>query len=413
MGEGVSRTASGRLGRRRPGGAALALLGAVLLVAGVAAASLLIGRGAREQAPKPGRLVTSAQAALRAPDIATADLLDMTARDAGWLGWGSVSRQGGVAVARTTDGGRSWVDATPRADLAGAKLCLEPVGAQEALLAAVRPGRSAVVYVTADGGRTWVQGDALRVRYGGAGAQLAVRGRDAWLEVGSGGGPGARRSAAELFASRDGGLTWRLVAAHAPHGSGALPGFGWLVFTQARTGFTSTGVGHGSGLAGLFRTDDGGATWTRVPLSGQWLGLDPPRFTGRDGLARIYMPEPLYANAEFLRTTDGGSLWSLVLANLTPESSMVGNGDVLDGETALVADASGAIHRTTDGGRTWRTILPGPAAQGVVRRNVIGYLSFATPEVGWAVMTARASPLGPQALYLTTDGGRSWTEVAK
>ncbi len=99
--------------------------------------------------------------------------------------------------------------------------------------------------------QTWLRSNRVAVRYGSGGAYLSARGKHVWLEVGSGGGPNERWSAAQLFASRDGGMTWRLVSAHARSGSGTLPGFGWLVFTSAQDGFASAGLGNGAGLTGL------------------------------------------------------------------------------------------------------------------------------------------------------------------
>ncbi len=316
----------------------------------------------------------------------------------------SVNKQGEPAVARTTDQGRRWINVTPRKDLAGAKLALTPVGARKAFLVVIRPGISAIVYVTTDGGKAWMHGKRVAVRYGTGGAYLAARGKHLWLEVGNNGGPNA---AAQLFTSRDGGMTWQLVSRHTLSGSGTLPGFGWLVFTSAHDGFTSTGLGN----AAIYRTDDGGTTWTPVP-PGHWLEIDPPQIEGEDGLAQVHLVSSPGSLTEFLRTTNGGQTWSEVLSNLTQQTPMAG--DVVNAETALLADVAGDLHRTTNGGLSWQTISPGSSSKSLLQHNVIVYLSFNSERVGWAVMVARSVRLqGPQTLYLTTEGGRSWTEVAK
>ena len=385
---------------------ALLWSGAAVATIAVVAAVVLLRPHVRETTSQRDLTVPSPQTVLRSPNIKTAYFLDMTSRKTGWMAWGSVHEQGEPAVARTTDQGRRWINVTPRTDLVGSKLSLTPIGARKAFLVVIRPGKSAIVYVTTDGGKTWMQGKRVPVLYGDGGAYLATRGRDVWLEVGG----GAHNEAAQLFTSRDGGMTWRLVAKHAPNGSGTLPGFGWLVFTSAQDGFTCSNFGN----AGIFRTGNGGTAWTPVS-PGHFKQVDLPKFTQEDGLAAVYLNSSLFPFPEFLRTTNGGQTWSIVaVPNLTPQSSMVGNADVLTAETALFVDIAGDIHRTTNGGLSWQTISSGASSKSLLQHNVIVYLSFSSQRVGWAVMVARSVRLqGPQTLYLTTDGGRSWTEVAK
>ncbi len=360
---------------------------------------------ARQTASQPILTVPSVQTLIPSPNIKTAYFPDMTSRKTGWMAWGSVHKQGEPAVARTTDQGRRWINVTPRTDLVGAKLSLEPVGARRAFLVVIRPGKSAIVYVTTDGGKTWMQGKRVPVLYGDGGAYLATRGKDVWLEVGG----AAHYEAAQLFTSRDGGMTWRLVAKRAPNGSGTLPGFGWLVFTTAQDGFTCSNFGN----AGIFRTDDGGTTWTPVS-PGHFLQVDLPKFTREDGLAAVYLISSPSFFAEFLRTTNGGQSWSVVVGPNAPEASMEANVDVLNADTAMYVDVAGDIHRTTNGGLSWQTIPLGASSKALVQRNVIISLSFSSQRVGWAVMLAKSVRLeGTQTLYLTTDGGRSWTAVAK
>ena len=74
-----------------------------------------------------------------------------------------------ILLARTTDGGRSWTDVTPRAArpmlaTPDAEQVLDPVGGERAYLAvtgATQQSNSAVnttmVFATTDGGRTWTE----------------------------------------------------------------------------------------------------------------------------------------------------------------------------------------------------------------------------------------------------------------
>ncbi|MDA8346498.1 MAG: hypothetical protein M0Z66_13595 [Thermaerobacter sp.] len=379
--------------------------GAAAVAAAVVTTVVLTRPPARQTASQPILTVPSVQTVIPSPNIKTANSPDMTSRETGWMAWGSVHKQGKPAVARTTDQGRRWINVTPRTDLVGAKLSLDPVGARKAFLVVIHPGKSAIVYVTADGGKTWTQGQRVPVLYGDGGAHLAARGKDVWLEVGG----AAHDEAAQLFTSRDGGMTWRLVAKHAPNGLGTLPGFGWLVFTSAQDGFTCSNGEN----AGIFRTDNGGAAWTPVS-PGHFLQVDLPEITREYGLAAVYLISPPSFFPEFLRTTNGGQSWSVVIGPSTPEISLEANVDVLNADTAMYVDVAGDIRRTTNCGRSWQTIPLGASSKALLHGNIIISLTFGSQKVGWAVMTAKTVKLkGPQTLYLTTDGGRSWKAVAK
>jgi photosystem II stability/assembly factor-like uncharacterized protein len=136
----------------------------------------------------------------------------------------------------------------------------------------------------------------------------------------------------------DGGETWRAIG---------LPG--QRILTLAVDPTTPTTLYAGVREGGVQRSDDGGATWRAVGLP------------GRSVLALAIHPiEPatLFAgtndngdNALF-RSTDGGATWS--------ESVRTGYGGitavVIDPnapETVYAANENGKILRSTDGGATW------------------------------------------------------------
>jgi photosystem II stability/assembly factor-like uncharacterized protein len=149
---------------------------------------------------------------------------------------------------------------------------------------------------------------------------------------------------------------------------------------------------------------DGGRYW-RVIKS---LGHPWPTsvVTGPPGYAWVTLANGQYGNSvALLRTTDGGSHWSLLRVGMSSLSfPTASDGWGIDGGQDPYLGAA-QIARTTDGGRTWTTVrlpcpdrLGGPAA-----------VSFATPTTGWAVCVGQPGAGSQEkAIIQTQDGGASW-----
>lgn len=105
------------------------------------------------------------------------------------------------------------------------------------------------------------------------------------------------------------------------------------------------------------------------------------------------------------RTADGGETWT----NVSPVTEGIGNGTpfaAYDAQTAWVG-IGGGVYRTTDGGKTWQTA-------GLNGRD-IGYLTFQDQQNGWAQVVYGHATGGTAltGLYRTSDGGATWTLVAE
>jgi hypothetical protein len=90
-----------------------------------------------------------------------------------------------------------------------------------------------------------------------------------------------------------------------------------------------------------------------------------------------------------LVTSDGGLHWTLTPIKDVPISLFF-----KESRGWIVTDE--AIWRSEDAGRTWRKLAPLPAMERVY---------FITPDHGWAAG-------GLKKVYETTDGGKTWTELA-
>lgn len=121
---------------------------------------------------------------------------------------------------------------------------------------------------------------------------------------------------------------------------------------------------------GLFRTEDGGRTWTKIPLPATDHGPDVMGVTSHPT-----EPDVLYVGtheAGVLKSTDGGKTWAAVNAGLRGVDV---HGLAIDPTTpsklhALVREAGAGLYRTTDAGQKWARVDDGPVGETKVLASV-------------------------------------------
>jgi hypothetical protein len=271
-------------------------------------------------------------------------------------------------------------------------------------------------------------GDPVRVGTGGDVEASLVIGTDGTMLACS---HGAFRKASPLWASEDGGASWREITVTPDPGlSGdcdlAIGGdeTWYIVYDISQAGLPPADL-----RATVASSTDRGATWSVHPVLPQFvMGLDRPWLLA-DGeeITLFYQQVPLLSPAAhvFARSTDRGQTWPLhTLAGSSdpPERPNKHGGQPIswnNGETVFVPVFSGntvmhhpgpswlQYHRSDDSGLTWRTA------------TVLGphdmpwqITSAARTEDGTIYMAYHTGTVSDGTLHITwsTDDGASWSK---
>jgi hypothetical protein len=155
---------------------------------------------------------------------------------------------------------------------------------------------------------------------------------------------GGHEASQTLNRSTDGGMTWTSVGATLPPNTNCT----YPLVIDAQTHLVGCG-GYGGGVSGVYRTTNGGTTWTNATA----LGGDFRPLTASDG--SIYWADP--SNAGMARSTDQGQTWSEVI--VAPYSIVSLHPiELPDGRIATVGPSTGTqyVIVSADQGATWKPV---------------------------------------------------------
>jgi photosystem II stability/assembly factor-like uncharacterized protein len=209
--------------------------------------------------------------------------------------------------------------------------------------------------------------------------------------------------------------------------------------------FANPNVGWVAGdLGRVFRTDDGGKSWTRQEPSGRkpyfsitcvdeshaWVASTQGTIYGTTDGGTTWKEQKTPVDRNFLQvrfanqnrgtavgdfgqivhTEDGGATWTQVHLpedfklpdsaldmGIAPDDALLYGLNYLDADHAWVCGEFGTILATDDGGKTWRQQQSG------VESTLFG-ISFTTPQHGVAVGI-------DSTILMTEDGGATWNPV--
>ncbi len=288
---------------------------------------------------------------------------------------------------------------------------LGPAAGQAALDVALDPFDPAVFYAIAPGGLFRTDDRGAEWRLVGDGLGYDDRGEALAVSPSEPGQLLLRRDGAPLWRSADGGRHWSPID---PAGAAGLAARD-VLFAPGQLS-----VAYAIVSASVYRSTDGGATWTR--RGGGFDGYRP------DALAADpEAPETLYAatsqitssgiggtrlDLRIFRSPDGGATWQALTApgQLAPDEpgGLLASGIVVaSGAPAAVYVAIGAsgLLRSLDGGATWDLVSSGLEAGSDVERLTV---DPSDPSVLYAVSSALVGP----GVFKTTDRGDHWAPAA-
>jgi photosystem II stability/assembly factor-like uncharacterized protein len=279
----------------------------------------------------------------------------------------------GDGIYRSADGGATWEHLGLRDGQQIAALLVDPKDANRVMAAVIGhpygPNSERGVFRSADGGRTW---ERVLYRDENTGAvdlvydpvdsrviyaSLWAARQAPWEIGGSFTVPGSG-----LYKSVDGGTTWQAIGG----GGSGLPGAGvglgriGIGVAPSRRERIYLQVEADAEHGGLYRTDDGGASWRRVNHEG--------RIWGRGGdFAEVKVdpknPDIVYVcNTSTYRSTDGGVTFTAIKGAPGGDDYHRIWIDPDHPEVLLLACDQGAVV-SLNGGRTWSSWYNQPTAQ--------------------------------------------------
>jgi photosystem II stability/assembly factor-like uncharacterized protein len=288
--------------------------------------------------------------------------------------WAGIDNPGNAGLWRSPDRGKTWAPVRPEGG--GSYILGQPIAFAPSNPAVIYTPSTNLHYRSSNGGKTW--------------ESFRVPGQDAYAFAIDPKNPkiiyaGGRGSEHHMRRSADGGKTWQPVGEGLPEKSIKL-----LAIPRERPSTVYVTMGFGQ----LFKTEDGGATWTELDVGLQGtddlfsLDLDP------------HDPLTLFAGTEngLRKSTDGGETWETVGGGL---------GNWFCKGVAFHPKAKGTVYagttgkgffKSTDGGESFAPSSAGLAA-------------------GWIKkLYAPAGAPGPIFAQLGVglyrlDGPGAWTEI--
>jgi len=323
----------------------------------------------------------------------------------------------GEQLYATHTGGESWREITPpnlgRRSLSAVHFLDARRGWALLAGAGETEGPSYALAVTGDGGVTWRVASLPLLTSGDLDANMAeahlffIDPSAGWLVLRR--ATGANFDVGDLFRTMDGGETWTRLS---------IPIGDAVYFATRDDGWVAGGAAGDE----LYRTRDGGVTWERQDVPGEEIsgrrayGL--PRFEGgQRGQIPVVLSEGESSRVAFYMTRDGGDTWQL--AQEVPLEAELPAGaplplSLIDGTRwSLVLPGDGRVLGTSQGGGLSSIPSDDSFSAGIVALDMV------MAQTGWGRYAAGSCVPSVEGLRCmqetrllrTKDGGRTWAAL--
>ena len=233
---------------------------------------------------------------------------------------------------------------------------------------------------------------------------------------------------AALFVSRDGGGSWNEVPGLREHGTGSAwqPGAGGLCLHTIVVHPTRPERMHVAiSAAGVFRTDDGGATWQPTNKGLRSEGIPDADAEVGHCVHRLAMhpsrPDVLFMQKHWdvMRTDDGGDSWREVSGDLPTDFGFVVDVHAHEPDTIYVVPITSdsehfppegklRVYRSRTGGDEWE-----PLTRGLPQENCyVNVLRDAMAVDRLDECGVYFGTTGGQ-VYASADGGDTWDAIVR
>ncbi|MGH9774470.1 MAG: WD40/YVTN/BNR-like repeat-containing protein, partial [Candidatus Acidiferrales bacterium] len=261
------------------------------------------------------------------------------------------------------------------------------------------------MYKSTDGGKTWTH---LGLDDGEQIPQIAVDPRDAnhvfAAVLGHPYGPNEMRG---IFRSVDGGQTWQKVLYVDENTGGsdveidpANPDIIYAGLWAGRQGPWEDGNAYNGTTSGLFKSTDGGNHWTQLK-QGLPEGLVQVNVAiAPSNTSRLYATVAMARGVGIFRSDDAGASWTRITTDTRP-AGRIGGGDLpvprVDPKNPDIVYATSTVTwKSTDGGKTWTGFRGAPGGDDY--QNI--WINPNDPDI---ILLA-----SDQGAIVTVNGGKTW-----